>query len=149
MKTKDLLIVSQLRSNARAPVLVISRAVRMCRSVVAERVRILQKGIITKYTALIDFGALGYSHRMLLLVKLIAEDRSVFCRFMQQQEMVNNMYALHETDFAVELIFQTHEEGKCFLDALQQAFVFEVYHVFSVREDIIREAFLKKSHRCY
>jgi DNA-binding Lrp family transcriptional regulator len=144
MEAKDLLIVSQLRGNARAPVQGISRAVKLCRSVVAKRVRQLQSKIIQRYTALIDFGALGYHHHLLLLVSLSASEKAIFFRYVKGQVAVNNIYHVgNGLDYAIELVFRSEKESLSFLSNLEKGFSFETFHVFPINSHIIREAFLQ------
>jgi DNA-binding Lrp family transcriptional regulator len=144
MKTKDLLIVSQLRENARTPVQGISKALNMCRATVAQRVRCLQRGIIQKYTAIVDFMALGYVVRLGLVVRLLPSDSLIFSRFIRQHRCVNNLYkAKGGADYFVEMIFGSRQEADEFIRDLSQGFSFTSLQIFSIEKDIVREAFLQ------
>jgi DNA-binding Lrp family transcriptional regulator len=146
MKTKDLLIVSQLRGNARVPVLGISKAVNLCRATVAERVRVLQKQVIQKYTALIDFVALGYGTRLGLTVRLAERDKLVFVRYLEQHACLNNLYKTTDgADFFVEMIFASIEDADAFVQDLSRGFALKSLHAFFIERDLVREAFLQNA----
>ncbi len=161
--TKDLLIVSQLRENARAPVHHISRAVKLCRATVTEKVKELQSNIIRQYTCLVDFHALGYGLRLSFILTLAEEDKLIFCRYIQQHPCANNLYIVNYvdqlridtilnktrdgSDYLVEMVFRNNTEADRFLSSLQNAFTILHLHVFIIEHDVLRESFLQNPRR--
>lgn len=144
MKEKDLLLVAALRNDCRQPILTLSTALHICRATVTERLQELQKTIIQKYTALLDFKQLGYHGKILLGVKLEQREKEVFFRYIQQHESVNNLYKGKEMDYVVEMLFKSKEEADKFLLALDNAFCIEQKQVFFIERDVLRESFFEK-----
>lgn len=138
----DLRLVAQLRANARQPVLALSSGLDICRITVTKRLQELQKTVIKKYTALLDFAQLGFPVRVQLSVHPVLEDRSVFERFIQQQGCLNNLYAAsHGSAYIVDLVFQTQTEADIFLSQLDAAFSFAEKHVYFIHQELVRESF--------
>lgn len=142
MKTKDFLIVSHLRSDARKPILEISTALRISRFTVTDRLRTLQRTVIQKYTALLDFRKLGYFH-LCFSITLSEEDKEIFCRYIQQHSFLNTLYKLQENgDYFVEMFFPARDEAEEFLSSLQHAFSITQLHLFFVEKPLVQESFL-------
>lgn len=145
MKEKDLLLVSALRNDCRQPIITLSTGLRICRATVRERLEKLQKTIIQKYTALVNFKELGYHVKIVLGVTLEEQEREVFLRYIKQHEGVNNLYkGGNGTDYVMEMIFKTKEEADDFLSALEHAFCIEQKQVFFIERDVLRESFFEK-----
>jgi len=143
MKNKDLLIVSQLRENSRTPVKCIGKAIKMCRATVAERLKLLQKRVIKKYTCLVDFSELGYV-RLLFSISLHSKDKDVFRRYIQGHSLLNNLFETGDgSDYFVEMIFSDKTEAEDFISSLQRGFNPLELHFFFVQQDIVREYFLQ------
>ncbi len=142
MNKNDMLIVSHLRKDARAPILSMSSTLQLCRVTITQRLRKLQRTIIHRYTALIDFRKLGFSVRIVLCISLASYDKDIFCRYIQQHPCVNNLYhAVQGADYLVEMLFPTQEEAEHFLTALDSAFSIVKQHVYYLDQEIIRESF--------
>ncbi len=137
----DLRLLAQLRENARQPVLVLSKGLDLCRITVTKRLQLLQKSVIQKYTALLDFSQLGFPIRVQLSVHPALEDRSVFERFIRQQGCLNNLYATDGSVYIVDLVFQTKTEADRFLCQLDTAFSFAEKQVHFITQELVRESF--------
>lgn len=147
MKTKDYMIVSHLRTNARKPVLEISSAVNICRATVAEKMRQLQASVILKYTALVDFKKLGYPVRLCFSITLNDDDKKIFCRYIQQHPYLNNLYKLKDcSDYFVEMLFPSTVEAESFLCSLEKAFSIIEKQIFFVEQEIVRESFFSSTY---
>ena len=142
MNSNDILIVSQLRSDARKPILEISTCLKICRATVTDRLRILQTTVIQKYIALVDFKKLGYPVQLCFSITLAEEDKEVFCRYIQQHPLLNNLYKLQEGfDYFIEMHFPTKKEAEDFLSSLENAFSIIEKQVFFVDQELVRESF--------
>ena len=134
--------MSQLRSDCRKPILEISSALQISRYTVTDRLRILQRTVIQKYTALLDFRRLGYFH-LCFSITLSEDDKEVFCRYIQQHSFLNTLYKLQENgDYFVEMLFPTRDEAEDFLSSLRNAFSITHLHLFFVEKPLVQESFL-------
>ncbi len=137
----DLRLLAQLRANARQPVLALSSGLDICRITVTKRIQALQKNVIQKYTALVDFAQLGFPIRVQLSVQPVPEDHSVFERFIKQQACLNNLYTASDSIYLADLVFQTQTDADQFLSALDTAFSFEDKQVYFITRELVRESF--------
>jgi len=136
------LIVSELRSDARAPVLSISGTLRLSRVTITQRLKNLQQHIIQKYTTLVDFRKLGFSIKLLFSITLASHDKDVFAKYIQEHPSLNNFYSTtHGSDYLVEMIFQTQAEAEQFLHCLSSAFSIVQQHVYYLDQELVRESF--------
>ena len=142
MDKHDFLIVSELRTDARAPVLFISDTLRLSRVTIAQRLKKLQETIIRKYTALVDFRKLGFSVKLLFSITLAPHDKNIFAKYIQKHPSVNNFYSTaHGADYLVEMIFQTQTEAERFLEQLSSAFSIVQQQVYYLDQELVRESF--------
>lgn len=137
----DLRLLAQLRANARQPVLALSNGLDICRITVTKRLQALQKNVIQKYTALVDFGQLGFPIRIQLSVQPAPEDHPIFERFMKQQACLNNLYAASDSIYIADLLFQTQSDADQFLSHLDAAFSFLDKQVYFITRELVRESF--------
>ncbi|MBI5003419.1 Lrp/AsnC family transcriptional regulator [Candidatus Woesearchaeota archaeon] len=137
----DLRLLARLRTNARQPVLALSKGLDLCRITVTKRLQLLQNSVIQKYTALLDFNQLGFPIRVQLSVHPALEDRSVFERFIRQQGCLNNLYAADGSGYIADLVFQTQIEADRFLSQLDTAFSFVDKQVYFITQELVRESF--------
>lgn len=141
----DLLLLAQLRTDARQSVLALSDTVDLCRITVAKRLSVLRQHVIQKYTALLDFQQLGFSVRVQLNAHPVQEDCSIFERFIRQQECLNNLYVASQgTAYIADLLFQTNTEADVFLSRLDSAFSFIEKHVYFINQELVREHFFSQ-----
>ncbi len=148
MKEKDLLLVTALRKDCRQPIVTLSCALQVCRATVTERLEELQKTIIQKYTALLDFKQLGYQVKLLVGVKLPEYEKEIFSKYIQQHGCVNNLYKGEKgVDYVVEMVFKTKEEADQFLVSLEHAFCIEQKQVFFIERDVLREIFFDRKQK--
>lgn len=134
--------MSQLRADCRKPILEISTTLRISRCTVTDRLRTLQRTVIQKYTALLDFRKLGYFH-LCFSITLLEEDKEIFCRYIQQHLFLNTLYKLQENgDYFVEMLFPDREQAEDFLSSLQHAFSITNLHLFFVEKPLVQESFL-------
>ena len=142
MDKHDFLIVSELRTDARAPVLSMSDTLCLSRVTIAQRLKKLRQTIIRKYTALVDFRKLGFSVKLLFSITLAPHDKTVFAKYIQEHPSLNNFYSTaYGADYLVEMIFQTQTEAECFLERLSSAFSIVQQQVYYLDQELVRESF--------
>lgn len=142
MDKHDFLIVSELRSDARSPVLSISGTLRLSRVTISQRLKRLQETIIQKYTTIVDFRKLGFSVKLLFSITLASHDKDIFAKYIQKHRSLNNFYSTtHGADYLVEMIFQTQAEAELFLQCLSSAFSIVQQQVYYLDQELVRESF--------
>lgn len=135
--------MSLLRQDARQPIQTLGAAISMCRGTVAERLSVLQKEVIRKYTALVDFRKLGFGTRVLFTISLAPEDKEVFGRYIHSHPALNNLYqTTHGADYFFEMIFQNHHAYSLFLEDIEYAFSIRALTTSFVEQELVREAFV-------
>lgn len=141
--SKDHMLVSLLRQNARQPVQSLGETISMCRGTVAERLSILQKEVIQKYTALVDFRKLGFGTRVLFTISLAPEEKKIFGRYICTHPCLNNLYqTTHGADYLFEMIFRNYHDYSVFLKDIESAFEGCFLTTSFIEHEIIREAFI-------
>ena len=133
---KDLRILNHLRQDARQSLVSISRKTKIPVSTVFERIK-QQEKMIKKYTAILDFPALGYNIRANFLVK----ERSGVRSLLLDHPNVNSVFQVNgDYDFLADCVFRLMADLKCFMDELDKINAErEVYYVI---DEIKREDFL-------
>ncbi len=140
---KDLLILSELRKNARESLTKMSRRTRIPISTIHDRIRTNLDSLIKKNCALIDFSKLGFSTRVNLLIKTPPNKRKEVGEFLKNNFHVNTLLRIsNEFDFLVELIFKDLKEAENFIDKLEEDFNIEAEKKYFVVEEIKKEEFL-------
>lgn len=142
MKRKDLLLISNLRNNARETLTNMSKKIKMPISTIFDRLRTHQKGIIEKHTTLINFGELGFSTRATITVKVGKKQRDDLRKHLETHLNVNSVYKINNGyDFLVEVVFKGLKEMEEFIESLEEDYRIKT-QVYYIIEDIKRESFL-------
>jgi len=135
---KDKKIITCLRKNARQTLASISRQAKIPLSTVYDRIKLNEKGLILKYTSLVDFSRLGFNLRMQLLAN--AKDRTKLIEFINGHGLVNNAFRISgEYEFLLDCIFPSMKELTEFTDQIKSHC--SGLKVFHVVEELKREAF--------
>ncbi|MBI5072337.1 Lrp/AsnC family transcriptional regulator [Candidatus Woesearchaeota archaeon] len=141
--SKDHLLVSLLRQDARQPIRTLGNAISMCRGTVAERLFSLQKEVIRKYTALVDFRKLGFGTRVLFTISLASEEKNIFGRYIRGHPALNNLYqTTNGADYIFEMIFCNHHEYSLFMEDIEYAFAIHSLTTSFIEQELVREAFV-------
>ena len=144
--SKDHLLVSLLRQDARQPLRTLGNAISMCRGTVAERLSVLQKEVIRKYTALVDFHKLGFGTRVLFTITLAYDEKKIFGRYILTHPNLNNLYQTTSgADYLFEMIFRNHHDYSLFLEDIEYAFDIRALTTSFVEQELVREAFVTSS----
>lgn len=138
-KQKDIVLFSILRKNGRMTLTNISKETHMPVSTVFEKLRQYTGNIIKKYTVLLDFGKLGYTIRLSLVLKVGCKDKLL--QFLNTHHSVNNVYRINNGyDVLCEAVFRDIYTAESFLQALEEFSVVKM-EVFYILEDVKREGF--------
>ena len=104
---KEMLILANLRNNARETLTKMSRKTSIPVSTIFEKLKTYESGLIKKYTSLIDFTKLGYNTRATILVKTTKEYRDKLRQHLLLDKSLNSVYKINNGyDFMLEGIFR-------------------------------------------
>ncbi len=143
MIQKELLIIDGLRKDARMSISLISRKISVPPSTVYDKInRLKTTGIITRYSALIDFSKLGFNTHSQLLVRVPPESRSLIREFLYSSDCVNSLQEIRGGfDFLLESFHSSLKDYAVFLDVLRNMGVLEIKEL-PVLSVFKRESFL-------
>ncbi len=142
-KEKDLIILSELRKNARKSLTKLSRKTRIPVSTLHDRIKMNMGSLIKKNCALIDFSKIGFSTRVNLLLKVKVEDRKEIIEYLKRDFHVNTLFRItNDYDLFVELIFTNLKESEEFIESLEGKFGIIDKKKYYTVEEISKEAFL-------
>ncbi|MBR9693382.1 Lrp/AsnC family transcriptional regulator [Candidatus Woesearchaeota archaeon] len=145
LKTKERVLLSHFRKNARESLTAISRRTRVPVSTIFDKLKHYEQSFIRKHTTLVDFSKLGYLTRANVMLKVGIEHRSVVRDFLMKHEHVNSLFKVNNGyDFLAEMVFQHIKDLEDFLEMLEQKFDVKDKTVFYIIEDICREEFMAK-----
>ncbi|MFW6449677.1 MAG: Lrp/AsnC ligand binding domain-containing protein [Nanoarchaeota archaeon] len=140
---KELLFVSSLRKSARKTLTKISKELNIPVSTLFEKLKKLEKALIVKHTAILDFNKLGYTTRAKILLKVSKKDREKLREMLSKSEYVNSLYKItNGFDFLVEGIFESLQQMENFIEELEDRFQITKKNLYFVIDDVKREKFL-------
>ena len=125
MDEKDLAILEKLMENARKPVKEIAKEVKLPRTTVAERIKkLVNKGIIRKFTAILNYEKIGKPITAFILVSFIPNpdiSQRELAREISKIKNVREVYIIAgEWDLLLKVRGKDMEEiGKLVLDKLR------------------------------
>ena len=140
---KDLVILSNLRKNARESLTTMSKRTTIPVSTIFDRLKTFQNDIIRKHTTLIDFSLLGFNARANILLKVDREQREDLKKYLGNNHNINTVMKISSGyDFMIEGIFRNVKDVEDFLDTLGSKYTIEQTQVYYIIEDIKKEAFM-------
>jgi len=143
MKRSEMMIISNLRNNARQSLTRMGRKTSIPISTIYEKIRCYEEGIIKKYTVIVDFGKLGFATRVSMLLKTTKEKRDELKNFLLENKSINNVYKINnEYDFVVEGFFRELKDVEAFLDKIENSFGVSDKRLFYIVDDIKNEGFM-------
>ena len=150
MKRKDLLILSNLRLNARTTLTDISKNTSIPVTTVYDHLKKYEKELIAKNACLLDFRKMGYRSKAKIALRVDNNHRDLIS-FLQAHPSVNSVYRLNSDfdanfDFMVEVICREPKDVDNFMKELSSEFPVTNSIVFNVAEDLKREEFLTRIH---
>ncbi len=141
MNKNDIKIIACLRQNGRMPLTKLAKRTGVPVSTLFDRIRATRA--IERHAALLDFQALGFCTKAVVLVRTTKERKEELHRFLQMHFNVNNLCKINNGyDFCFECIFRGMNEMEGFLEHLDERFELRSKHVHYVIKEIKREAFL-------
>ena len=143
MDKKDIKFLTHLRNNARETLTMISKKTGIPISTLYDRLKIHEKNLITKHTALIDFAKLGYLCRAHIAIKVTIDEREAIKEYLMKQNCVNSLYKINNGyDYLIEGVFLHVKEMEDFLERFEQKYKVMEKNVHYIIEDIKRESFM-------
>lgn len=128
---KKMKILGNLRNDARQSLVSISKKTDIPVSTIYEKIKKQEDSTIKRYTSLLDFPALGFNIRAMVLVKGDLEE------YLTNHENVNSVFQLSEEfDFIADCIFKHMSDYTEFIQKLENK------KVFFVTNELKREEFL-------
>ena len=147
---KEILLIANLRKNCRQSLKTISKATKIPISTIYDKLRVYEKGVIKRYTSIINYQKLGYNIRAQVLLKVKNEKRQEFQDFIMKQMSVNNVYKVNNGyDFMVDFIFKEFTESEKFLEEIDDRFIIERKHVSYVINELKTEGFMDNPERYF
>ena len=141
---KDMMIISNLRKDARMNLTKMAKKTGIPVSTIFDKIRGFQNNIVTKHTTLINFDLLGYNTRSKILLKVGKEDKEVLKAYLLKNHNINSFYRINNGyDFMIEGIFKNIKEMEEFLENLEEKFTIEKKEYFYIIDDMKREAFME------
>jgi DNA-binding Lrp family transcriptional regulator len=118
---KEMIILQELRGDARKTLTGISRKTNIPLSTVLLTLRKLENTVIKKYVSLLNYPALGYNIKVHLFLKPKEGYKKKLKNFLLSHNSVNTFYKINgDYDFLVECIFRKIEELEGFKERLEE-----------------------------
>jgi Lrp/AsnC family transcriptional regulator for asnA, asnC and gidA len=113
MKKEDLLIISKLRSDARQPLTIISKELKIPVSTLYEKIKNFEGSVIRKYTIIPNYEKLGFSLRIIYFLNF--KDNKIenekLKEFLVNHPNVNSVFRISGNyNFVVDCIFKSVQE---------------------------------------
>jgi DNA-binding Lrp family transcriptional regulator len=142
-KKEELIIAAHFRQNARVKLTQLARKTGVSVSTLFDRVRDPQGAGITRFCALLDFPALGFSARATLLLKAGPGKRDALRGHLLKALPVNSLMRVNNGyDFLAECVFPDMRELEEFCDRLEHEYCVRTKEVHLIVEELKRESFL-------
>src|SRR3989338_6278753 len=143
MNKKEMLILANLRNNARETLTTMSRKTSIPVSTIFEKLKTYESGVIKKYTSLIDFTKLGYNTRATIFIKVSKDYRDKLREHLLLDKSLNTVYKINNGyDFMLEGIFKEIRDVESFLEKLENDFGVVDKSVYYIIDEIKKEDFL-------
>ena len=144
---KDMMIITQLRKNARESLTTMARKTGIPISTIFDKMKLHNGRIIRKHTCLLNFDELGYATRAKVTVKVDRDSREELMSYLNSHSNVNSLYKINSGyDFMFELIFKNIKELEEFMENLEENYAITDRNVYYVIDDIKREEFMADNH---
>ncbi len=139
-----MMIIRQLRKNARQSLTEISSTTSIPVTTVHDRMKQHEKWII-KHTSLLDFQHLGYNGRAYIALKADKKCRIELRDFLLKHQNINSVLVVnYGFDLMAEVIFRNIKEVENFTELLSEKFGVLEIKIFHVLDELQKEEFLVK-----
>jgi DNA-binding Lrp family transcriptional regulator len=143
VQKRDLIILSNLRKNARMGLTQMSKQTRVPVSTIHDRLKAYLGSYVLRNTALLNFQQIGFHTRVTLMLRASPKDKEQLRDFLAKAISVNSLYRINNGfDFLADCVFRDMQELEDFLDKAEKQFDIKAKQLFFVIDDIKREAFL-------
>jgi len=143
MKSKDLLILANLRKDARMSLTNMSKKTSVPISTIYDRLKIFNKDFVKKHTTLVDFSKLGYHTRANIALKVNKEHREAIKEYLLKHQNVNSLYKINSGfDYLIEGVFIHIKDLDEFLEKLEIKFDIEDKQTYYIVNDLKKEEFM-------
>ncbi|HLC55368.1 MAG TPA: Lrp/AsnC ligand binding domain-containing protein [Candidatus Nanoarchaeia archaeon] len=140
---KELLILLELRRNARETLTTISKRTGVPVSTIFDKLKHNMNHLVKKHTSLIDFSQLGYGVRMQVALKVHKDYREEAREFLLKHPYVNSAYRVNNGyHYLVDVVLKDLTHVERFLEELENNFRIEEKQVFYIIDELKQEAFL-------
>ena len=140
---RDVMILAQLRKNARASVAEISRSTKIPDANVFKRLKVLENEVIKNYVTIIDVSLLGYCIKIFMLIKA-GNSKNELQDFLLKANSVNTMYRINNGfDYSAYCIFKNIPELYSFFEKIN-AFDIKGKEEHYILEEVKVEDFLTR-----
>ena len=140
---KDLLIIAELRRNARESLTEMSKHTKIPISTIYDRLKMNEGSLIKKHTTLIEFSKLGFYTRANILLKVEHDCKNEVKDFLIRHHRINSVFQVNNGyDFLAEGIFKHIKELEDFLEEVESKFRVQKRDVYYIIEELKRESFL-------
>jgi len=146
LNQKDILLISNLRNNARETLTRISKRTNIPISTIYDKLKSYERNLIRKHTSLLDFNKLGFNARANIMIKVERSVRDEIKDYLIKHQNVNSVYKINNGfDFLVEGIFKHMKDLEDFMENLEDKFEIKNKQIHYIIEDIKRESFMSDS----
>jgi len=143
LNAKDLMLLSQLRKNAREKLTTISRRTQMPVSTIHEKLKGYNLGVVKKHTVLLDFPKLGYQCRAKVLVNAPKETKGELKDYLQKHPNINSAYKINNGyTYMLDVVFPTLDDLDQFLEKLESGYDVRDTQTYYIIDELKREGFL-------
>ncbi len=143
VEEKDVMLLAQLRKNARAKLTNISKQTDIPVSTIFERLRTPLRSYIKKYTCLLNNSELGFNSRATLILKVDKEQKHEIGQFLEKHQNVNSLYRINNGyDFLIDVIFKQMMNLEEFIEHLERKFRIKQKEVYFIIDEVKEEAFM-------
>lgn len=140
---RDLLIISNLRKDARMGLTKMSKETRVPVSTIYDRIHQLCQGYVVRNTALLNFNQLGFHTRVTLMLRAAPKDKEQLKDYLSKAAHVNSLCRVNNGfDFLADCVFRDMQELEDFVDRAEKEFDIKAKQMYFVIDDIKRESFL-------
>lgn len=141
-KENQIKILKKLRSNSRKSLSIVSRETNIKVPEIYSIIDSLQdKGVIKKFTSLIDHSSLGYGFNMLFQTKINSSVN--FREHTKKNKSINNAYLLSESSGLMQCFFKDMHDVENFKDELSSLSWIESFSEHHILETVSHESFLQ------
>ena len=143
LNSKDFILISYLRKDARKNITKMSRVTGIPISTIFDKIKKYKKSVIERFTSLINFKALGYDIRVNMILRVDRNDKGVMENFLLKHENINSVLKIASGyDFLVDAVFKDMGEFENFVSLLDKRFNIIDRKEYFIFNELKREAFL-------